>query len=475
MSARSFSRSLCAAALLAVAAHPLAAQADGTLDTTYGSAGYYSFSPVLDTESRSVEAAAIAGDGRIVTVQTNGALPDTDTQMCRINADGNGRFCVDLAQNLGYNNRDQPTDVLVQPDDKRLVVGLAVKSLPSPLEAKLVGYVLRTSSIGDYDGSFSGDGKAYVEPAVGNGDVVLYAAALQSDGRILVGGLIDATPNATIGPASQGLVARLTSTGALDTTFSGDGLVALPSTLGGDSALVHDLAILRDGRILVAVHSETDGFSLQPVVCRLTASGELDGTFAGGGCVQVESGLPTGVTNRVEKIAVDRFGRIVVAGVAYTDGSSGRAFVARLTAGGAPDPSFGGGDGLFEILMNGLEDIQGLSGLLLMPPPSDGIVVTGRHNPGSHDFAYVAKLTAAGVYDTSFSQDGKLSIEVPGLGPHAAGRGLVSQAGRLVVAGEFIAADDEQIWTARIHQSLIFGDDFDAGNLDLWSAQTTAN
>ena len=78
-------------------------------------------------------------------------------------------------------------------------------------------------------------------------------------------------------------------------------------------------------------------------------------------------------------------------------------------------------------------------------------------------------------YDTSFSQDGKLSIEVPGLGPHAAGRGLVSQAGRLVVAGEFIAADDEQIWTARIHQSLIFGDDFDAGHLDLWSARTTGN
>jgi uncharacterized delta-60 repeat protein len=475
MSARTFPRSLCAAALLAVAAQPLAAQAEGALDTSYGTSGYYAFSPVLDTDPRRVEAAAIAADGRIVTVQTNGTLPDYDTQMCRINANGNGRFCVDLAQNLGYTNLDRPSEVLVQPDDKRVIVGFAAKSLPSPLEGKLVGYVLRTSSIGDYDGSFSGDGKAYVEPTVGNGDVAFFAAALQSDGRIVVGGLIDTTPNATIGPASQGLVARLTSTGALDTTFSGDGLVALPSTLGGDSALVHDLAILRDGRILVAVHSETDGFTLQPVVCRLTASGELDGTFAGGGCVQVESGLPTGVTNRVEKIAVDRFGRIVIAGVSYTSGAYGRAFVARLTAGGSPDAGFGGGDGAFEILVSGTDDVQGLSGLVLMPPPSDGIVVTGRHNPGSHDLAYVVKLTPAGGYDTSFSQDGKLSIEVPGLGPHAAGRGLVSQAGRLVVAGDFIATDDEQIWTARVHQSQIFGDDFDAGHLDLWSAKATGN
>lgn len=38
-----------------------------------------------------------------------------DTEMCRINANGNGRLCVDLTQNLGGDFADHPNDVLVQP------------------------------------------------------------------------------------------------------------------------------------------------------------------------------------------------------------------------------------------------------------------------------------------------------------------------------------------------------------------------
>ena len=69
------------------------------------------------------------------------------------------------------------------------------------------------------------------------------------------------------------------------------------------------------------------------LVARYTAAGALDASFADGGVA--DALLPAG-TGRANAVAVDRRGRILVAGQAGDEMA-----VARLAAGGGLDPAFG--------------------------------------------------------------------------------------------------------------------------------------
>jgi len=478
MLARSSSRSHRAAAvasILAIAATPLVAQPDGSVDPSFGTAGFYDFTPFADGEARSVSATALAPDGRVVTVQYLGMTSTLDdTEMCRINADGNGRLCVDLTQNLGGDFADRPNAVLVQPDGKRLIIGHAEKAVPAPGDTVYLGMVLRTNTVGDYDSTFSGDGRAPIEPVAGYGDIALTSGALQPDGRIVVAGLTD---NVADGYPYQGptpFVARLTAAGALDSTFSGDGLLRLPAQLGGSDDRVVDVAVQTDGRVLLAIQSKDGGtLDRRPVICRLTSSGALDSSWDGDGCLAVA--YNESWETIPEEIAIDRFGRVLLAGVGYTSTVYvGFGFVARFSPTGVPDATFSG-DGVFEFgLLD--DDVTQVADLLLMPPPSDAIVVAGRFQVSGDNLPFVVKATATGALDSTFSGDGKLALEIPGI-PQSNIRigGVVSQSGKLVVAGHFAGAGNhDRVWAGRLHQAAIFGDDFDAGHLDLWSAKTTA-
>lgn len=462
-----------AAAMLAVSTPPLAAQADGSVDPSFGTGGFYDFTPFADGEARNVSATALAPDGRVVTVQYLGMTSTLDdTEMCRINANGNGRLCVDLTQNLGGDLADRPNGVLVQPDGKRVILGYAEKAVPAPGDTVYVGMVLRTTAVGDYDSTFSGDGRAPIEPVAGYGDIQLHAGALLSDGRIVVAGLTDDVASGYPQSPSP-FVARLTAAGALDTSFSGDGLLRLPHQLGGTDDRVVAVAAQADGRILLALQSrDAATFDYRPVICRLTSNGALDSSWDGDGCLE----LAYNELNETfpEAIAVDRFGRVLLAGVGYTSTINvGHGFVARFSSTGAPDTSFSG-DGIFEFGMLD-DDITQVADLLLMPPPSDAIVLVGRFLISGDHLPYVVKATSTGSLDTSFSGDGKLALEIPGIAQSDIRiGGVVSQSGKLVVAGHLVGSNNhDRVWAGRLHQSAIFGDDFDAGHLDLWSAKTT--
>jgi hypothetical protein len=85
----------------------------------------------------------------------------------------------------------------------------------------------------------------------------------------------------------------------------------------------------------------------------------------------------------------------------------------------------------------------------------------------------VVKATATGMLDATFSGDGKLALEIPGIAQsNIRIGGVVSQSGKLVVAGHLAGSGNhDRVWAGRLHQSSIFGDDFDTGNLVLWSAK----
>src|SRR5215218_10416005 len=121
------------------------------------------------------------------------------------------------------------------------------------------------AALGQLDTTFSGDGKRTID--FGGTDIPR-AVLVQPDGKIVVAGGGAA--------ASSFCVARLQSSGALDTTFGSGGKRTID--FGGDDESVYGAALQRDGKIVLAGDSD-----LRVAVARLHPSGALDATFSGDG------------------------------------------------------------------------------------------------------------------------------------------------------------------------------------------------
>src|SRR6266851_5017874 len=131
--------------------------------------------------------------------------------------------------------------------------------------------------------------------------------------------------------------------GDLDTSFGQGGLAFVGDSAGAEGDAI---AIQSDGKIVVA---GTDVFLGRIIVARFNADGSLDTTFGNLGKVTTAFD----VVNTVTAVAIQSNGKIVVAGSAYAsnerDPLTGELFppisvaVARFTASGALDSTFGSG------------------------------------------------------------------------------------------------------------------------------------
>ena len=130
--------------------------------------------------------------------------------------------------------------------------------------------VAKYTSTGALDASFGGDGIAFA--SVSGTSVSAKALSLDSSGRPVIAGILS-------GASQEFFVARFTTAGALDTTFSGDGSTSVD--FGEDSSNATALAHLPDGRI--AVSGSYFGDHQDFAVALLTAAGDLDNTFGPGG------------------------------------------------------------------------------------------------------------------------------------------------------------------------------------------------
>ena len=129
------------------------------------------------------------------------------------------------------------------------------------------------------------------------------------------------------------------------------------------------------------------------IVKRLTAMGAADPTFGGGDGEAHTSGAD-GYAN---DLALQPDGRIVVAGAA-PGASNSDGVVVRYTAAGNPDTSFGGAAGA-RVDLGGYENLMGVT-----LTPGGGVVATGYTDVG--DDAIVVKLGADGTPDSAFGPAG---------------------------------------------------------------------
>jgi uncharacterized delta-60 repeat protein len=184
------------------------------------------------------------------------------------------------------------------------------------------------------------------------------------------------------------LVMRYLSNGSLDTSFGGAGYVI---TNFGEHSAAHSLAVQNDGKILVAGSIA----AVDSIVVRYNPNGTLDSTFGIGGFTRINLGNNDGA----DSVLVAPDASIYVGGYTATD-TTADIFVAKLTANGWFDSSFGWGG--YIVTSIGIDDYIGKIAL-----QADGkIVATGRQSEGSTSKMFVVRYGSFGFLDSTFDGDG---------------------------------------------------------------------
>jgi uncharacterized delta-60 repeat protein len=307
----------------------------------------------------------------------------------------------------------------VQPDGKIVLAGLVDDQEPPPppppapyaLRASNADFLaVRLNADGSLDPSFAGGSVRTPIDLANNGYDRAWAVAVGPGGTVVLGG--DAA--APAGTRDFAFV-RHTSAGALDTSFSGNGIQTVNV---GSFDSIADLAVQPDGKV-VAVGRAGAGFT----VVRLLADGALDPTFGSGGIVDTPIGNPS-LADEASAVALLADGRILVAGTADYDYPYPTDFaLVRYLPTGQLDQSFG----LSGVVVTETPGEQ--IARALAPTPSGGIVVAGY---GDRAFR-LARYRPNGALDSTFGTGGIVSTSIGTL--YSDPRAVLVQADGKVIAG----------------------------------------
>lgn len=234
---------------------------------------------------------------------------------------------------------------------------------------------------------------------------------------------------------------RLLATGALDTSFSGDGkaIINIPAF---QRLQASDVAVQADGKTVVVGEFGKGDFTapLQAAVARFNLNGSPDTTFGANGTGLVTFNIGNDNFDRLSAVAIQGDGKIVVVGQSFVDTvvSPGSRFgVARLNPNGRFDTTFDG-DGKRTIDFHGYADDVIIQQVGTPNGIVQKIVVVGTNDDGTlftstANFA-IARLNPNGSLDTTFSGDGKNQF---GLGSDSeeARAVAIDSSGRLLLGG----------------------------------------
>lgn len=296
---------------------------NGTLDTSFGSAGVDNLEPP-GIQALGFYGAAIQSDGKVVALAEtyNGVL------VARVETDGsldpsfgNGGFTATLPVAVGE-FINFPSAMALQSDGKIVVVAGVVN--PS--------VIARFDTNGVLDSTFGISGVAnlaFPSPT---------QVAVQPNGKILV------TSGQTAGVISQqtGTIVRYTSNGAVDTTFGSAGIAScLPSA---SALVVHgDGSVVVAGGTISKVNSPPAAGDIGFGLVGFSDNGNIARIFGSNGVALTDFG-PSSPESASFALALQSNDDIVAAGGAgiTTSGVLTSSFaLARYTSAGVLDPTFG--------------------------------------------------------------------------------------------------------------------------------------
>lgn len=276
--------------------------------------------------------------------------------------------------------------MISQPDRKTVLTGSFIR-----VDGVLRNGIARLSEDGTVDPSFNpGSGPNFW----------IAAAALQPDGKILLGGIFS-----SYGGVTRNTLARINPDGSLDLTFD-------PGA--GANWHVSAVALQPDGRVLACgAFSSFAGVSRKGVV-RVNRDGSLDTAF----------GAIAGLTTTAESILVNPDGTL---SVGRWNG------ITRLTTSGSVDPSYTSTD---------LSDVGNIG---TIHRQADGRLIVGQdiNSGASRPTIGIARVNADGTRDSSFGVMGLHEAHVSAI--------EILEDGRMLVAGTtFNDGTFEQYGLARL-------------------------
>ena len=283
---------------------------NGSLDASFGNGGIVTTS--FPGQGSYAFAVALQPDDKIIAAGTDFVdfssddSSNTDFALARYNPDGTpdstfgiaGQVTTDFA---GFN--DDAFSILVQPDGKLVAVGSA-KRPTTFYDFAAVRYL----SNGTIDTTFGIAGRVRTDFGVQGFDQAR-SAVLAPNGKIVAAGFAI---------SEQGLnqnfaVARYTSNGVLDTSFSGDGRRQID--FGNCCQSAAKVLLQNDGKIITVGYANTEDSDSDFLLARLGPRGALDPTFGVGGRVRTSFGNLNGGANGA---ALQTDGAIVAVGFQAT-------------------------------------------------------------------------------------------------------------------------------------------------------------
>ena len=323
----------------------------------------------------------------------------TRNRIARLNS--NGTVDTSFAPAIGADNTVHA--LLVQPDGK-LVIGGKFTSYNGVARSGIA----RLLSDGSLDTTFS-PGTGFTS----SGSLAVYALDLQPDGKLLVGGAFTAY-NGT----GRINLARLNTTGALDTTFV--------SSIGTSTAWVYALKRQSDGKILVGGNFQTFGGFNRTFFARALSDGACDTTFNN------YLGVGGGPSSTVTGIALQSDGKPVIVGNFFNYNGTARGMLARALTTGLLDGAFVSHPGAF----NYTSATGSVSAVALQP---DGrVVIGGRFRTYNNALRQgIARVEPSGAVDPGFAT---------GLGTNGTVQAVALQSdGKILLAGSFTHYDGTPI------------------------------
>lgn len=295
--------------------------------------------------------------------------------------------------------------------------------------------------------AFGSNGIAHV--ATGNSDESAYAAAIQTDGKIVLAG------TSYNGHDYDIALARFNSNGTIDNSFSSDGVLTKNISNGNDYG--YSIAVQPDGKIVVGGYGY-NGTNDDFILLRFLADGSADNSFGTSGLVKTSITKTSNDYGKALKIQPD--GKIVLAG--YTNNGVNNDYaIVRYNSNGTIDNSFNL-TGIVTGSFDGTSNDYCTSAAI----QNDGrIVVAGyyyKNATSKNDFA-IARYMTNGKPDATFGTGGKVITDFGGADDYANSI-AVQQDGKLVVAGT--SANDFAV--ARYNSS---GSSITPGITDVTSAE----
>lgn len=300
---------------------------NGSLDTTFGTNGYYELSTttttVLQPESNyTMVELEVQNDNKIVSAGRRESIAASTFCVSRILANGgldtsfNGTGFLEVSFGTGTSRGNC---MKLQNNGKILVGGRSGSS-------SQFFSILRLDVNGSLDSTFGTAGKVQT---LMSGQSFPYSIAIQSDGKILMGGYVLNNPY-----GYDFALVRYMPNGALDTSFGVNGIVITTINTFYDD-VIRKVLIQNDGKIVVVGNDADSTGASRIAMIRYLNNGTIDTGFATNG--MYISDFYGGSFDAA--LQVD--GKIVVSGYSYPTGMEPSVFsVFRYNTNGTLDSDF---------------------------------------------------------------------------------------------------------------------------------------